>query len=260
MIAPEAHEVSSETVARWSAERIGPTIIAASQRGGSWLECDNEAAQGDDKAERRVQESVKTRECRVASDLEEADRAEVTNSAKCEDRTKCPHAELEEPGSCPLPGQDVRSQGHDHCCCGQKHRDDERGRAAWAKRRYAIDFRDRGLRPPATAERPVDMKGGEQEEQQNERACHDCGHGNHSASEPLSSRAAVADAVFTSIGRATIALAVNISPALHAPVKYLFHSVSLVVASILPTLHCGTTGPGRDQADVRGILIPTTTW
>ena len=191
--------------------------IAAPQRGGSWLECDNEAAQGDDKAERRVQASVKTRECRVASDLEEADRAEVTNSAKCEDRTKCPHAELEEPGSCPLPGQDVRSQGHDHCCCGQKYRDDERGRAAWAKRRYAIDFRDRGLRPPATAERPVDMKGGEQEEQQNERACHDCGHGNHSASEPLSSRAAVANAVFTSIGRATIALAVNISPALHAP-------------------------------------------
>jgi hypothetical protein len=69
--APEAHEVSSETVARWSAERIGPTIIAAPQRGGSWLECDNEAAQGDDKAERRVQESVKTRECRVASDLED---------------------------------------------------------------------------------------------------------------------------------------------------------------------------------------------
>src|ERR1700730_11425930 len=28
----EAHEVSSETVARWSAERIGPTIIAAPQR------------------------------------------------------------------------------------------------------------------------------------------------------------------------------------------------------------------------------------
>ena len=128
-------------------------------------------------------------------------------------------------GTAPLPGQHVRSQGHDHCRRGQKHRDDERGRAAWAKRRYAIDFRDRGLRSPATAERPVDVKGGEQEEQQNERTCHECGHGNHSASEPLSSRAAVADAVFTSIGRATIALAVNISPALHAPVKYLSHLI-----------------------------------
>jgi hypothetical protein len=246
-------------VARWSAERIGPTIIAAPQRGGSWLECDNKAAQGDDKAERRVQASVKTRECRVASNLEEADSAEVTNSAKCEDRAKCPHAELEEPGSSLSPGNMFDRKATTIAAVARSTATTSvavrlgrnagmpstSGIVAFAPSDRRAPSRYEGRRAGGTAKRA---------------RCHDCGHGNHSASEPLSSRAAVADAVFTSIGRATIALAVNISPALHAPVKYLFHSVSLVVASILPPLHCGTTGPGRDQADVRGILIPTTTW